>query len=70
MLTKHLCFNRYKVGADRRVSAIGIFNSGEFTAPATAKTAAAVGNKPVFYFLGGPSDIAYKNVCIYVREMQ
>jgi hypothetical protein len=54
--------NSYKVGADRRVSAIGIFNSGEFTAPATSKTAAAVGKKPVFYFLGGPSDIAYKNV--------
>jgi hypothetical protein len=54
--------DRYKVGADKRISAIGIFNSGEFTAPATAKTAAAVKGKPVFYFLGGPSDIAYKNV--------
>jgi hypothetical protein len=39
------------------VKVIGIFNSGEFsTNPIVTKL-----TKPVFYFLGGEKDIAYKN---------
>jgi hypothetical protein len=41
-----------------RVQFLGIFNSGEFT---TSKTSLQV-KQPVFYFLGGSSDIAYQNV--------
>ena len=43
---------------DPRVQSIGIWNSGFLT----NQTAAAAINKPVFYFLGGSSDIAYANV--------
>ena len=52
----------YKVGADKRIKTIGIFNSGEFTEAAGKATAAKVGDKPIFFFLGGPTDIAYANV--------
>jgi hypothetical protein len=51
----------YKVGVDKRIKTIGIMNSGEFSASATASTAKTV-TKPIFYFLGGSGDIAYKNV--------
>jgi hypothetical protein len=52
----------YVAGADKRVSTIGIFNSGEFTAAKGKDTAKKVAGKPIFYFLGGSSDIAYENV--------
>jgi hypothetical protein len=51
----------YKVGVDKRITTIGIMNSGKFSESATAQTARTV-TKPIFYFLGGPDDIAYKNV--------
>jgi dienelactone hydrolase len=51
----------YKVGTDKRIKAIGIMNSGEFSDSAGAATAKTI-TKPVFYFLGGAGDIAYKNV--------
>ncbi|KAK0611306.1 hypothetical protein B0T14DRAFT_594434 [Immersiella caudata] len=46
------------VSPDPRVTAIGIFNSGVINAadPLPSKT-----TKPIFYFLGGPTDIAYTN---------
>lgn len=46
---------------DSRVSHLGIFNSGELDEQASEEIA---GNliKPVFYLLGGPSDVAYPNV--------
>ncbi|KAF1813252.1 hypothetical protein P152DRAFT_395037 [Eremomyces bilateralis CBS 781.70] len=50
----------YDVAPDPRVSAIGIFNSGEFTDSASQQTIAQL-QQPVFYFLGGPDDIAYEN---------
>jgi hypothetical protein len=53
----------YQVGRDPRIKTIGIFNSGEFTDAASMQTTPKV-NKPIFYFLGGPSDIAYKNVSL------
>lgn len=52
----------YIAGAhDDRVGHLGIFNSGQLT---EAESAAVAGNmtKPIFYFLGGPTDIAYTNV--------
>jgi hypothetical protein len=47
----------YRVWDDKRVSAIGIFNSGEFQL-----NRAKVVDKPIFYFLGGSGDVAYPNV--------
>jgi dienelactone hydrolase len=46
---------------DPRVSNIWIFSSGCLTA---ASRQAWLGNltKPAFYFMGGPSDVAYSNV--------
>ncbi|KAH7120902.1 hypothetical protein B0J11DRAFT_589718 [Dendryphion nanum] len=45
---------------DERVSSIGIFNSGQLT-PNESTTVAGKVTKPIFYFLGGPSDVAYPN---------
>jgi dienelactone hydrolase len=49
----------YGAAKDKRIKTLGIFNSGAFNGKSTA-----VKNftQPIFYFLGGPSDIAYKNV--------
>jgi hypothetical protein len=47
----------YDVALDPRVSVIGIFNSGEFT---TSVKSTKI-TKPIFYFLGGPSDMAQPN---------
>jgi hypothetical protein len=52
----------YQTGVDPRIKTIGIMNSGQFSDAATAATVKAV-TKPIFYFLGGSGDIAYKNVC-------
>lgn len=51
----------YQVGTDKRITTIGIMNSGQFSAAATASTVRTV-TKPIFYFLGGSGDIAYANV--------
>jgi len=50
----------YMLSQDPRVTVLGIFNSGLINAtdPLISKI-----TKPIFYFLGGPTDIAYKNVC-------
>lgn len=48
---------------DSRVSTIGIFNSGLLSV-AESETIARNLRKPVFYFLGGESDIAYANVSL------
>jgi hypothetical protein len=47
----------YDVATDPRVSVIGIFNSGEFGSSVKSTKV----TKPIFYFLGGSSDIAYAN---------
>jgi hypothetical protein len=49
---------RYYAVDDPSVKSIGIFNSGMFAAGSPI-----VKNmkKPIFFFLGGSSDIAYKN---------
>jgi len=49
----------YQLAQDPRVTAIGIFNSGITNASEPLPTKIT---KPIFYFLGGPTDIAYKNV--------
>ncbi|KAK4168004.1 hypothetical protein QBC43DRAFT_297243 [Cladorrhinum sp. PSN259] len=45
---------------DSRVSTIGIFNSGLLSVSDSEKIVKTL-EKPVFYFLGGESDIAYAN---------
>ncbi|KAF2396091.1 hypothetical protein EJ06DRAFT_483978, partial [Trichodelitschia bisporula] len=49
----------YRVATDPRVSVLGIFNSGTMGGLVQGKVEGFA--KPIFYFLGGPSDIAYKN---------
>lgn len=53
----------YAMNQDDRVTAFGIFNSGTLDPSQTNATLAAV-NVPIFFFLGGPSDIAYENVSL------
>ncbi|ETS83077.1 hypothetical protein PFICI_04953 [Pestalotiopsis fici W106-1] len=51
----------YAAGAqDDRVSHLGIFNSGQLSANASEEVASNI-TKPVFYVLGGPTDVAYEN---------
>ncbi|KAL4912971.1 hypothetical protein BDW62DRAFT_214576 [Aspergillus aurantiobrunneus] len=51
----------YSAGAhDDRVSHLGIFNSGQLSANASVEVTKGI-TKPVFYILGGPSDVANKN---------
>ncbi|KFA46377.1 hypothetical protein S40293_11466 [Stachybotrys chartarum IBT 40293] len=45
---------------DTRVRAYGIFNSGNLDAGSTNRIIPQI-NVPIFFFLGGPSDIAYGN---------
>jgi len=49
----------YSISMDPRVTAIGIFNSGLINATDPLPTQIT---KPIFYFLGGSTDIAYQNV--------
>ena len=53
----------YTVGNDPRFAAIGILSSGQFS-EADSKAVAAKVTKPIFYFMGGSSDVAYPNVSI------
>ena len=53
----------YMLYDDPRITTIGIFNSGLF--PPDGETSHPIPGKlekPIFYFLGGPTDIAYTNV--------
>lgn len=50
----------YEQSQDSRVKALGIFNSGQMSEDGTRKVIPGV-SKPIFFFLGGPSDIAYNN---------
>ncbi|OJI98025.1 hypothetical protein ASPVEDRAFT_37466 [Aspergillus versicolor CBS 583.65] len=50
----------YAQNQDPRVTAFGIFNSGTLDASQTDATLGAI-NVPIFFFLGGPTDIAYEN---------
>jgi len=49
----------YGVSHDPRVKVLGIFNSGGMGA--VGNNAPNTFTKPIFYFLGGPSDLAYQN---------
>lgn len=51
----------YEQAQDGRITAFGIFNSGQFTSLASRRIVPTV-TVPIFYFLGGSSDIAYGNV--------
>lgn len=53
----------YGNSLDSRVTAMGIFNSGQYDAGGTNANVPPI-NKPIFFFLGGESDIAYGNVSI------
>jgi hypothetical protein len=51
----------YSAGAnDSRVSHLGIFNSGQLNESDSSSVAGAL-EKPIFYLLGGPTDVAYPN---------
>lgn len=49
----------YSVAGDERVTALGIFNSGMIDASSPIPSTVT---QPIFYFLGGSTDIAYANV--------
>ncbi|KAF2742647.1 hypothetical protein M011DRAFT_481552 [Sporormia fimetaria CBS 119925] len=51
----------YEQYQDSRVKTIGIFNSGQMDEGGTRRVVPNIRNKSVFFFLGGPSDIAYNN---------
>jgi len=46
---------------DDRVSSIGVFDSGQMSAAASASVVGK-STKPIFFFIGGSTDIAYANV--------
>jgi len=52
----------YEVASDTRIKALGVFNSGFFTTSEARRVLPGIREKPVFYFLGGRTDIAYSNV--------
>lgn len=54
----------YEQAQDARVKALGIFNSGQMSEDGTRRVVPAIKGKSVFFFLGGPSDIAYNNVSL------
>lgn len=45
---------------DNRVTTIGIYNSGLLSEQESRNVVPRI-NKPIFYFMGGPSDIAFNN---------
>ncbi|KAK5659451.1 hypothetical protein OQA88_652 [Cercophora sp. LCS_1] len=51
----------YAVQHDPRVTAIGVFNSGIKNETEFAKSLADRITKPIFFFLGGPTDVVYPN---------
>lgn len=51
----------YSNAANENVGSVGIFDSGQLTQAGTDSIAGAV-TKPIFYFIGGSTDIAYANV--------
>jgi hypothetical protein len=50
----------YAMVPDDRITAYGIFNSGNLDTSQTTSIMPQI-NVPIFFFLGGPSDIAYGN---------
>ena len=52
----------YGLITDDRVGTLGIFNSGNLGGGVSP---APTINKPIFYFLGGPTDVAYTPVSAY-----
>jgi hypothetical protein len=59
--------SRYSASLDKRVTLTGIFNSGLINEENTKRFAQL--HAPVGFFLGGPSDIAYKNVRQYLLHL-
>ncbi|KAK4646422.1 hypothetical protein QC761_210330 [Podospora bellae-mahoneyi] len=51
---------------DNRVTTIGIYNSGLLSEQESRNVVPRI-NKPIFYFMGGPSDIAFNNVSVSSR---
>ena len=52
----------YAVVNDTRIGALGVFNSGLMTEAESKRVVPTIKGKPVFYFLGGSTGIAYANV--------
>lgn len=48
----------YAQNDNEAIKSLGIFNSGFFSSDGSINAI----TKPTFYFMGGPSDIAYENV--------
>jgi dienelactone hydrolase len=57
----------YDNAFDKRVGSIGIFNSGQLNETNSIAFAGKV-KKPIFFFLGGPDDVAYPNVSVPLRS--
>lgn len=53
----------YDNSLDSRVTAVGIFNSGQYDESGTNANVPPI-DKPIFFFLGGQEDIAYGNVSL------
>lgn len=60
--------NSFNSVPDPRVTAYGIFNSGNLDPGQTSSIMPQI-NVPIFFFLGGPSDIAYGNVSLQSRRL-
>ena len=48
---------------DSRINHIGVFDSGSLSAAESTSVAGKI-TKPVFYFIGGSTDVAYPNVSV------
>ena len=60
--------SRYNSVPDQRVTAYGIFNSGNLDPGQTSSIMPQI-DVPIFFFLGGPSDIAYGNVSLQPSQL-
>ena len=54
---------------DSRINHIGVFDSGSLSAAESTSVAGKI-TKPVFYFIGGSTDVAYPNVSIILTSPQ
>jgi hypothetical protein len=58
----------YDLAQEKRVTALGSFNSGSLNAQ--QRTMVPKFTKPIAYFLGGKTDIAYAQVCLLSCSLQ
>ena len=53
---------------DSRINHIGVFDSGSLSAAESTSVAGKI-TKPVFYFIGGSTDVAYPNVSVKLTSL-